>query len=119
MSSPMGKCTRSPRSPRPHALGMRGGRDLKVIELGEPIENVPCFDEVMGIIKAQNEAIVSLKEQVKTLEGRAGASEEKLAALATSAAATKTEAAQTVKSNLDLAYEKALKDLGITPVSKE
>ena len=81
----------------------------------EPIENVPSFDEIMGIVKAQNEAIVSLKDQIKTLEGRAGASEEKLAALATASATAKEEAAKAVKSNVDLAYEKALEELGITP----
>ena len=81
----------------------------------EPIENVPSFDEIMGIVKAQNEAIVSLKDQIKTLEGRAGASEEKLAALATASNAAKAEAAKAVKSNVDLAYEKALEELGITP----
>lgn len=81
----------------------------------EPIENVPSFDEIMGIVKAQSEAIVSLKDQIKTLEGRAGASEEKLAALATASNAAKAEAAKAVKSNVDLAYEKALEELGITP----
>ena len=81
----------------------------------EPIENVPSFDEIMGIVKAQNEAIVSLKDQIKTLEGRAGASEEKLAALATASTTAKAEAAKAVKSNVDLAYEKALEELGITP----
>lgn len=83
--------------------------------MAEPIENVPSFDEIMGIVRAQNEAIVSLKDQIKTLEGRAGASEEKLAALATAPNAAKAEAAKAVKSNVDLAYEKALEELGITP----
>lgn len=81
----------------------------------EPQENIPSFDEIMGIVKAQNEAIVSLKDQIKTLEGRAGASEEKLAALATASNTAKAEAAKAVKSNVDLAYEKALEELGITP----
>lgn len=87
----------------------------QVLIMTEPIENVPSFDEIMGIVKAQNEAIVSLKDQIKTLEGRAGASEEKLAALATASTTAKAEAAKAVKSNVDLAYEKALEELGITP----
>lgn len=85
------------------------------VKMPEPQENIPSFDEIMGIVKAQNEAIVSLKDQIKTLEGRAGASEEKLAALATASNTAKAEAAKAVKSNVDLAYEKALEELGITP----
>ncbi len=86
----------------------------QVFNMAEPIENVPSFDEIMGTVRAQNEVIVALKEQIKDLENRAGASEEKLTALAAQAK-TQAETVRVVKSNVDLAYEKALEELGITP----
>lgn len=91
----------------------------QVFNMTEPVESVPSFDEVMGVIKAQNEAIVGLKSKIEALEGRAGASEEKLAALASSASAAKAEGAQIVKSKVDAAYEKALEELGIKHNVKE
>lgn len=79
--------------------------------MAELDENVPAFD-AQRAIEEQKAVINALNEKIKNLESRNAASEEKIAALS---ATPKTIAAVPAKSAADEAYEKTLRELGITP----
>lgn len=79
--------------------------------MAELDENIPAFDAALAF-EEQKKVIAALNEKIKTLESRSAASEEKIAALS---ATPKTIAAPPAKSAADEAYEKTLRELGITP----
>lgn len=112
-----GNGTRNPRSLRPYAIGMPGTSPIGEKMNTPPQEGTPAptTPDYAAVIEEQKAVIAALNDKVNSLEKRAGASEERIAALSNvkAAPAPSADQAAAAKSELDKAYEKVLADLGI------